>query len=451
MEGINQDPYAKRAELYKPIAVEEPFDREDEKSELLTPSRRSFLIKAFVAADVVAGGALAKALTEHDGGGEASAATTGAPRQHEKHHGRERGLVRIAHMGALAGIRLSGMGAEYLNWHEKEPKLDHKGNMVGEQVKALPEYLEESFGDNLSNLWGTKNSRYPNKNNEILAKWEIASYKELLRTGQEKQTTLEDYISDTTNIVRDVEKAIDWTEVSRLYSLNQQQLDVLVSLASRIDGSLLAAYSMTEIVSSGIGAKEDALLFDMLLRTAGEEFINRIPAIHDSQMSFGPYQFTPYALDERVSLDAKPNEQGIIPITYTGASKINQAVAAGYKAPQTVFGLKTTKDHHTAAYLFSLHNLAEALKQVPVEGLAVLHEIPTQQLIEFISASHHEPHPARTGLYKYIQSAHQQNPSYGTNIPETLEKYATRSSTNYSTLMLIAANNNQPEPSVRAA
>ncbi len=456
MEGFGKNPYEKprypvikvdpdqRPAVSKLEALREivplPEERGREMSEAEHHSRRDLLIGGSLSAVATLGAAnvaLEYMRGEKESGGSAHAATTEQPHHEQRRSRIEHDLRRDVDLGPLAGTRLSGMGAKYFQWHEKEPILNKEGKVIGQQVKPLPAQLHGvRFDESVHQIWKEKLTAHPNKHLEAMARWHVASYRELLRTGQEGRTTVEGFIQGANETITPLRAALDWQRAGELYSLSVPQLQVLAALAARIDGSVLAAYAMTETMSSGVNAKADLLLFDGVLRSAGVEFVNRIAAIYDGQPSWGAYQFTPLALNEIVTPATKDTPEHT---EYVGASKMNRAVTATeLKAPANVYGLKNIKDHNTAAYLFALHNLADTIGKIPDTQVATLTQLPHEVLIEFISASHHEPAPTRTGLLKYVHAGDTRNSLmphiHGTGV----EKYAERTATNYQSVGQIA-------------
>lgn len=69
-------------------------------------------------------------------------------------------------------------------------------------------------------------------------------------------------------------------------------------MASLINSRLMMAYSVQELMPGNYNPMARLLFYEKLLLNAGSEYIAYYPALFDGQLSFGPFQFTPIAIED---------------------------------------------------------------------------------------------------------------------------------------------------------
>ena len=154
---------------------------------------------------------------------------------------------------------------------------------------------------------------------------------------------------------------------------------VLKKVCSAVNAQDLLAYSLTELMPSADG-KLNVNVLEFLLKNAGREYIESIPAIYDAKTSFGPYQFTEFAL-----FDHKGQKRG--------SSIPNQALPGKDRIPGSVSKLRG-KDHYKAGYLFMVDNMANFVHKIGWSELGILEnqfKENKDDVIAFLATAHHGP------------------------------------------------------------
>ena len=174
----------------------------------------------------------------------------------------------------------------------------------------------------------------------------------------------------------------DWELVRNEYGLTAAEGTTLRRMMRFIGARELVAYSLTELMPSVRDGELNVEVLRYLLRYAGREYVELLPAINDKYTSFGPYQFTHYALFDNG-------------YEVRGASRANQALKRG-KIGGSVLKLKGPS-HHRAAWLFALDNLAGIVKNSNERELAALGALATKpaELVKVVACAHHAPAPCR--------------------------------------------------------
>lgn len=186
-------------------------------------------------------------------------------------------------------------------------------------------------------------------------------------------------------IDREVNQAFvdtDWEIVRKEYQLTAEEGKILRQMMRFISARELVAYSLTELMPSVSDGELNVEVLRFLLRYAGREYIELLPAVNDKYTSFGPYQFTHYALFDN-------GEEA------RGASRANQVLKRG-KIGGSVLKLKGPS-HHRAAWLFALDNLAGIVRNSSKRELAALGVLATKpaELVKVVACAHHAPAPCR--------------------------------------------------------
>jgi hypothetical protein len=181
-----------------------------------------------------------------------------------------------------------------------------------------------------------------------------------------------------------VRKDIDWNKVKDLMNLNSDELKTLSEITSALLPEHLTAYALTELMPSSDGdLNRDVLEF--LLKNAGSRYVYSLPSIYDDRVSFGPYQISAEAL-------------GYIDLQHPvgGVSKINGALPESKRLPNSIANLRGA-DHHKAALLFAIYNLATLIKKLQPKELVTLKKVWKNHItavVQYIAAAHHMPKAA---------------------------------------------------------
>lgn len=246
----------------------------------------------------------------------------------------------------------------------------------------VPAEVNVNFHAQLELLWAKKIERFPG--NKVVTE---ASQKilEKYRTESHETLTFEKYKAQVQAVVDTTKASISWEKVAEMKGLDKDQRKLAEKIVQGIDANGVIAYSLTELMPSANGnLNKDVLEF--LLKYAGSKFVYSIPAIGDKMTSFGPYQFTSYALHD-------------LPGDRRGASVINQALPKNLRIPGSVIMLEGN-GHHRAAFLFMIDNICELVKRSgKAEGWKQLDKNQAhmkKQVIVFCAAAHHLPAKAKS-------------------------------------------------------
>lgn len=183
----------------------------------------------------------------------------------------------------------------------------------------------------------------------------------------------------------------NWELVRQEYRLTPEEGRILRQMMRFISARELVAYSLTELMPSVNDGELNVEVLRFLLRYAGREYVELLPAVNDKYTSFGPYQFTHYALFDN-------GEET------RGASRANQTLRRG-KIGGSVLKLKGP-NHHRAAWLFALDNLAGIVKNSNKRELVALGVLATKpaELVKVVACAHHAPAPCRRVASAWVTS-----------------------------------------------
>jgi uncharacterized protein YoxC len=285
--------------------------------------------------------------------------------------------------------------------------------------------LTINFYDNLKKMWDMKNNR---KSCSIIK--ELS--KNLMEDYNKKQTlmSIDDYLEEISHSIKNVNENIDWDLVGKMRRLTPQKTKILKKIAGSLTKEHIFSYSLTEIMPSNEGVKNIAV-YDFLLKNAGREFIESIPALYDNLPSFGPYQFTPFAVYD----DGKERR---------GASIPNQALPEEIKIPNDVTELRGN-DHHKAAVLFAIVNIADALRGInntsKLNNLEKKYNTHMDDIVEYIATAHHRPSNARKAFQRWVNNDLKK--SYIVSCDKMISGYAKK--TAYNLVVLVKTDNNSEE------
>lgn len=315
------------------------------------------------------------------------------------------------HTGKLAGSHVSSHYAWYLG-----------------VSRTIPKKLSVDWNERITRLWERKYDRADITVVHDTGSMLVAEYKRL----DPGRTTLVKYQSHASKEARRIYKSLDWDEVGRLYfrdphtkRVDQQKLALLKRISKRIDGRMLIAYMMTELLpTSGKFGRE---YLDFLLRNAGSRYVESLPALHDDLTSFGPFQFTSHAVG--VYYEGSVLRVG-------GASKMGRALPRSLWIPDSV-ALLRGDDHVRAAELFAIHNIANLIRQLDEQQMTLFEQGVRKNpmmLVQFIATAHNKPTVAYRAALKWIDAKKRQN--YQASCPEHSREYAQKTKTNFLVLVI---------------
>ena len=284
-------------------------------------------------------------------------------------------------MGELEGMHFGYPLDKFIGIEGRIPKIgpiDFRGN--------LAELLKEK-----NDLIGTREGR---ENLQVLF--------ETYNPETADRMSLAEYERRIGNALEEV-RLRDMNQIKRLESFahfDDTQIELLRRLEAKITPRILLTYALTEIIATkGPHCKAGVAAFGFLVEKAGANYVALLPALYDSLLSFGPYQFTENALLEYETIGARKVDGKMVHekiIHRNGASRINHILPQS-QIPASVAELRGD-EHHKAAYLFALYNLACLVNRLgshgsdtPAKLLKYFDEMPPDTILEFIATAHHLP------------------------------------------------------------
>ncbi|MFO7710245.1 MAG: hypothetical protein R6V53_00605 [Candidatus Woesearchaeota archaeon] len=287
-------------------------------------------------------------------------------------------------MGELAGVQFANLFSDYTGITGK-----------------VPFNTSIDFTKQLNSMWKKKLNSTP----ELKGFYEekIASYDH----KETEKMTFPEYLDSIDNIIEETYQNIDWETVRRhkpighipsevglkAIPLDPERTGLLKEMAGAISAKDMISYAMTELMPSYDGKKNRAVL-EILVEEAGPEFINCIPSLGDDILSFGPYQLTEHVIGESGRYDA------------TGASIISKALPEEMQIPTELEDIQGD-DHHKAAYLLAINNIADALRKVDSGQIRHLNDNWKENLgniAKYIAIANHHPKDAHRTFRLWIEN-----------------------------------------------
>lgn len=267
--------------------------------------------------------------------------------------------------GFLAGKTVNDLFAFYLGFDGRT---------------VVPDVVIISPAANIKKLWKRKLDR---RAGVTITAQQAASLAEskYYPGAQVEKLSFNEYVKNIDTHLSGLRANIDFENFGNSLGLDKEEVDAMKVAAEEIGGREIVAYSMTELLP-GDNGEYNAKFLDLLVKNYGAEYLHWLPALYDEYTSFGPYQFTQFAL-----FDANGRQEG--------ASKVNRFVNEGkYKIPGSVINLEG-RAHDRAAYMFALFNIAMLIKETETsEQLQRLIEVFQKEkdiLVGMIACMHNLP------------------------------------------------------------
>lgn len=288
----------------------------------------------------------------------------------------------------------------------------------------LPPEVRVDFNERLQEMWSIKLRRHGKREPGVVAIAQTLCKE--YAASEPRQISVDQYADEIQGIVEQIFIAFDWQLLAKEKHLDPVTLELVRDIATRISYKELFALCMTELLPMATGEQNKTLL-DMILRTAGVQFLESIPALFDAYLSFGPYQFTRFAMQE--------TERGSI-----GASQINPILPEGLHLPRRVEELRSIH-HHIAAVAYMVENLCLAItllqKQEDAAELLKRFSLAVErtpaQALTFVGAAHHAPQAACTALVQWLRRPHGEA-AYSAHLRAEPQRYAQRYARNLNAL-----------------
>lgn len=325
---------------------------------------------------------------------------------------------KVYDMGKLAGKGAGGLTALYLNM--KLEKVVKNGKTV-----KIPRLIKEQetihFTGGVGDIWDAKVGVVQKKKPEWVnnTKRAKAVFEKIYETQQHKNEFLSlEQLTDRMDAgIRDVNQILDWKSLNTLSfnevkftNLTESDVELVKRLSEKIDGTMLMAYVMTEIMPSLDDHEFNMNVLDFLAQNAGSLYLIVLAAMGDPYLSNGPFQFTSFAVYDMGSKDKR------------GASAINMLLPKEKRIGGSVLALQTIDDHIKAGQLFAVYNIAAFLSglrrnkdtSLKAEQLidtlwSNLDTLDDDVILKYISAAHHLPGNARKAFKKLLENKFQKD------------------------------------------
>jgi hypothetical protein len=287
---------------------------------------------------------------------------------------------REYHMGKLQG-RKFGPALEVLT--------GVRGDVREKEYIDFPSLLKKMWSEKLRQMSEIGGDAIPvaEFQDQILASYEAKHTTQTLSDFEQRiQEALNDVRIPRIEMIR---------KIPAFAHLTDTQLLLVKRLESLVTARSLLTYSITEIMpTSGSDSEVGVELYDFLLQNAGSEFFECIPALHDKYLSFGPYQFTRFAIGDENHI-------------HNGASVMNHDIWKDTQLPKYV-GEMHGNQHHKAAYLLALYNIAHLVKNLGATPSKKLLDhfdsMPPETVLEYIATAHHLPTNAILAFKEYAHA-----------------------------------------------
>jgi hypothetical protein len=312
---------------------------------------------------------------------------------------------RVYDMGKLAGKGAGGLTALYLNM---------KPGSVIEKQETI------DFTMSVGDIWDAKVGVVQKKKPGWVDNTRRAKvvFEKIYETQQHKNEFLSlEQLTNRMDVgVRDVNQSLDWKNLNTLdfnevnfTNLTESDVELVKKLSEKIDGTMLMAYVMTEIMPALKDHSLNMELLDFLSQNAGVLYLIVLAAMGDPYISNGPFQFTSFAVYDVSDKDKR------------GASAVNMLLPKGKRIGGSVISLKTIDDHIKAGQLFAVYNIAAFLsglrrnqKSTKADQLIGtlwnhLDTLDDDVILKYISAAHHLPGNARKALGRLVDNGFQKD------------------------------------------
>ena len=261
----------------------------------------------------------------------------------------------------LQGHRLNGLYAEY----------------TGTQG-TVPENVENSFEDQLMEMWERKKKISSNKEAiQHVIDEQVKTYD----NEESLKMDTESYLDYSDDIIADLKTSLDKEGLYDRFSLEKEERTFMNQFISETDSDDLMPYFMTELYPSYDGTMNEEVT-DFILENAGLEFFNLLPASGDGYASFGPGQLTSWVV----------RNDGVLGDANLFAKYTDEDLPGSMK---NVEG----KDHVTANFGNTIVNTIRTVKKMNEDEVKTLKsKLHGKKQAEFIAGHHHRPDTYRNHL-----------------------------------------------------
>lgn len=283
----------------------------------------------------------------------------------------------------------------------------------------IPSEIEVNWARQLETLWDRKEGR--RGSNAVVSQTRDLVVPEYARYDP-GQMSLVEYQQNAARQADAIYENLDWTAVGKSYFKgDKRKLALLKNAAKTVGGRSIVAYAMTELLPSRSNGAYNRDYLDFLLQHAGRRYVESLPALHDSITSFGPYQFTQFAV-----YDAAGGPRG--------ASRMNRFLPKEQKIPGSTMRLRND-DHIKAAYLFGLDNLATLIRKLNERQLRTFERVAPSKgldIVQFIAVAHNKPAVAMRSGRRWLDNGARL--SFMESCPRVSQVYAMKTVANFRAL-----------------
>jgi hypothetical protein len=323
-------------------------------------------------------------------------------------------------MGKLSGEKVGKLFSLYFGLKEGDAipevlKIDFQkvlNTAYQKKVKLLEEKYEEDTAE-IQKL----HTHYQKFFAREEAQQEKRSVSDLEKIGQEQVSAL-----DT---------LVDWNKfqnIPQYKNFSDNEVKLLRYLARVMNGKMLLAYSLTELMPSAENFTKNIRVYEFLAQN-DPRILLAWPSLGDSKKSAGPYQFTRGAVG--ISKAGEKN----------GALIINQLLPPNEKIPAELENLLSFSLQMRAAQLFVINNLAQLMFRIRkneakkndrlLQLVSFLRSGNKEEMLSFVASAHNNPHDAITAFVSWLDA--DRRGQLGDFVEET-EGYITKSQGNYQAL-----------------
>ncbi len=182
-------------------------------------------------------------------------------------------------------------------------------------------------------------------------------------------------------------------------NMNEWFAKYIATIAGCVTPTMMLSYLATELMPV---PERSAAVLEFLTQNAGVEYLERIPALGDSLLSYGPFQLTKFVID-----DANPEARGSV-------TQLLHVIQSNDFLPSKLSEFTSFEQHARGGYLFAVHNLIalaqETAKKNDYDGLLALGAAANMGtaggqstvFLEQLSAAHHRPEVARDAMTHWL-------------------------------------------------
>jgi hypothetical protein len=251
------------------------------------------------------------------------------------------------------------------------------------------------FDDALAKMWDKKKIKMQGRFGDIADKF-TTDYSSV-KTPKSDLNTQRAKIAQRINLIVD---AWDYDAFylkhnnpsSKIGSLEKQRF--FQNYIPHINDNLFVAFGLTELFPKEINPVVNIKTLDEMYQIAGEEFVNKIPALHDKYLSFSLFQLT--------SLIIQPD----------GAPSLNKYLPENLRIPQSMKHYDTSDELIRGAILVNLYNSEILVNHLHKENLLEVFNNNFEKMSKkkqdafvagYSSAAHHASSSAARAVCAYVK------------------------------------------------